>query len=369
MPSRRDYYEVLGVGRDAAAAELKSAYRKLALQYHPDRNRDDPDAAEKFKEASEAYAVLSDDEKRARYDRFGHAGVGAAGGGGFAGGFDPSIFADFSDLFGDLFGFSAPRERHPSGSDLVYRMEITLKDAAFGVEAPVVVSRLQKCATCKGSGAEPGSRPVTCSVCHGRGRQRISQGFLMITRPCPNCGGDGTVIEKPCAECRGEGRTRASHKLEIRIPGGVETGSRLRLAGEGDAGPAGGPPGDLYVVLTVLPQEPFEREGDNLVLRLEVPFPTLVLGGEIAVPTLDGDEERITIPPGTQAGSEIKVRGRGLGRLGRSGRGDLVVRAGVAVPRKPSAKEKELLRTYAETIGAPVGGGKTVLDRAKKIFS
>jgi molecular chaperone DnaJ len=367
MHSRRDYYEVLGVGRDAGAADLKSAYRKLALQHHPDRNRDDPDAAEKFKEASEAYAVLSDDEKRARYDRFGHAGVGGAGAGGFGGGFDPSIFADFSDLFGDLFGFSGPREQHASGSDLVYRMEITLKDAAFGVEAPVVVSRLQKCGTCKGSGAEPGSRPVTCPACRGRGRQRISQGFLMITRPCPNCGGDGKVIEKPCRECRGEGRTRTSHKLEIRIPAGVETGSRLRLAGEGDAGPSGGPPGDLYVVLTVMPQEPFEREGENLVLRLEVPFPTLVLGGEIPVPTLEGDQAEITIPPGTQAGPEIKVRGRGLGRLGRSGRGDLVVRAGVAVPEKPSAREKELLRTYAETIGAPVGG-ETVLDKAKKIF-
>lgn len=367
MSSRRDYYEVLGVGRDAGAAELKSAYRKLALQYHPDRNRDDPDAAERFKEASEAYAVLSDDEKRARYDRFGHAGVGGAGGG-FAGGFDPSIFADFSDLFGDLFGFSGRREQHPSGSDLVYRMEITLKDAAFGVEAPVVVSRLQKCDACKGSGAEPGSRPVTCPACRGRGRQRISQGFLMITRPCPNCGGDGSVIEKPCRECRGEGRTRSSHQLEIRIPAGVETGSRLRLAGEGDAGPLGGPPGDLYVVLTVLPQEPFEREGENLVLRLEVPFPTLVLGGEISVPTLEGDAVEIRIPPGTQAGTEIKVRGRGLGHLGRSGRGDLVVRAGVAVPEKPSAREKELLRTYAEVIGAPVAG-KTVLDKAKKIFS
>lgn len=367
MSSRRDYYEVLGVGRDAGAAELKSAYRKLALQYHPDRNRDDPAAAERFKEASEAYAVLSDDEKRARYDRFGHAGVGGAGGG-FGGGFDPSIFADFSDLFGDLFGFSGQRREQPSGSDLVYRMEITLKDAAFGVEAPVVVSRLQKCSACKGSGAEPGSRPVTCPACHGRGRQRFSQGFLMITRPCPNCGGDGSVIEKPCRECRGEGRTRSSHKLEIRIPAGVETGSRLRLAGEGDAGRAGGPPGDLYVVLTVLPQEPFEREGDNLVLRLEVPFPTLVLGGEISVPTLEGDPVEVKIPAGTAVGTELKVRGRGFGRLGRSGRGDLVVRAGVAVPEKPSARERDLLRTYAELIGAPVGG-KTVLDKAKKIFS
>ena len=365
--SRRDYYEVLGVGRDAGAADLKSAYRKLAMQHHPDRNRDDPAAAEKFKEASEAYAVLSDPEKRERYDRFGHSGVGASGGGGFSG-FDPSIFGDFSDLFGDLFGFSTGRERRTAGSDLVYRMEISLKDAAFGVEAPVVVSRLQTCETCSGSGAEPGSRPITCPACRGRGRQRISQGFLMITRPCGECGGDGKVIEKPCRKCRGEGRTRRQRKLEIRIPPGVETGSRLRLSGEGDAGPAAGPPGDLYVILTVSPQEPFEREGEDLIVRLQAPFPTLALGGEMSVPTLEGDPVTISITAGTQPGSEIKVRGRGLGRLGRSGRGDLVVRVGVAVPEKPSAKEKELLRAYAEATGAPISA-ESVLDKAKKIFS
>jgi molecular chaperone DnaJ len=369
MSPRRDYYEVLGVGRDADVQQLKSAYRKLAREFHPDRNREDPNAAESFKEASEAYAILSDPQKRERYDRFGHAGVrGAAGGGGGFGGFDPSIFADFSDLFGDLFGFSGPRETRMAGSDLVYRMEITLKDAAFGVEAPVVVSRLERCDACKGSGAEPGSRPITCPACRGRGRQRISQGFLMITRSCPNCGGDGKVIEKPCRECRGEGRRRGQRKLEIRIPPGVETSSRLRLAGEGDAGPTGGPPGDLYVVLTVLAQEPFEREGENLVLKLDLPFPTLVLGGEISVPTLEGEPETVTIPPGTQVGSELKLKGRGVGRLGRSGRGDLVIRTSVAVPEKPSAKEKELLRAYGEAIGAPIGG-KSVLDKAKKIFS
>jgi molecular chaperone DnaJ len=368
MAARRDYYEVLGVGRGTDSQELKSAYRRLALQYHPDRNRDDPDAAEKFKEASEAYAVLSDPEKRERYDRFGHAAVSGAGAGGF-GGFDPSVFADFSDLFGDLFGFSGARERPPAGSDLVYRMEITLKDAAFGVEAPVVVSRLEACDECKGSGAERGSRPINCPTCGGRGRQRISQGFLMITRPCSNCGGDGKIIEKPCRECRGEGRRRGQRKLEIRIPAGVETGSRLRLAGEGDAGLAGGRAGDLYVILTVLREEPFEREGDDLVLRLDLPFPTLALGGEVSVPTLEGEPEKLTIPAGTQAGSEIRLRGRGLGHLGRAGRGDLVIRAGVAVPEKPSAKEKELLRAYAEVIGAPIGQGKSVLDKAKKIFS
>jgi molecular chaperone DnaJ len=368
MPTRRDYYEVLGVSREVDAAELKSAYRRLALQYHPDRNPDDPAASEKFKEASEAYGVLSDPERRQRYDRFGHAGVGSAAGGGF-GGFDPSTFADFTDLFGELFGFSSPRERRMAGSDLVYRMEITLKDAAFGIDAPVVVSRLEQCGDCGGSGAQAGTSPVTCSACRGRGRQRISQGFLVVTRPCPNCGGEGKIIEKPCRQCKGEGRKRGQRKLEIRIPAGVETGSRLRLASEGDAGPARGASGDLYVVLTILPDEIFTREGDDLVLALNLPFPTLALGGEISVPTLDGEPEKVTIPAGTQAGNEIRLRGRGLGRLTKSGRGDLVIRAGVAVPERPTAKEKELLREYAELIGAPVGGGNRVIDRAKKIFS
>jgi molecular chaperone DnaJ len=365
MANRRDYYEVLGVSRDADATALKSAYRKLALQHHPDRNPDAPDAAERFKEASEAYAVLSDPEKRARYDRFGSAAFSGTGGSPF-GGFDPSAFGDLSDLFGDLFGFGAARERETRGSDLVYRMEISLSDAAFGIEAPIVVSRLERCETCSGSGAEKGSRPVTCAACGGRGRQRISQGFLMITRPCPNCGGEGKVIEKPCAACRGDGRRRGQHKLEIRIPAGVETGSRLRLSGEGDAGPAGGPAGDLYVVLTVLPHEVFEREGDDLAVRMDLPFPTLVLGGEVSVPTIDGSTEKFTIPAGTAVGKELRKKGLGVGRLGRSGRGDLVLRVGVAVPRKPSAKEKDLLREYAEMTGAPIE--KSVLDKAKKIF-
>ena len=369
MPTRRDYYEILEVSREAGVTELKSAYRRLALKYHPDRNPNDPEAGEKFKEASEAYAVLSDPEKRQRYDLHGRSGVGgAAGGFGGFGGFDPSVFGDFSDLLGDLFGFSAGRERRQAGSDLVYRMEITLKDAAFGVDAPIAISRLEACEVCHGSGAEAGSSPVTCPTCRGRGRQRMSQGFLMVTRPCPQCGGEGRIIEKPCRKCRGEGRQRQSRKLDIRIPPGVETGSRLRLTGEGDAGPSGGSAGDLYVVLTVAAHEVFERAGDDVVLPLNLPFPTLVLGGEVSVPTLDGEAEKVAIPSGTAAGSEIRIKGRGLGRLGRKGRGDLVIRAGVAVPEKPTAREKELLREYAEEIGAPVGG-ETVLDKAKKIFS
>ena len=364
--SKRDYYEILGVGRDAENGALKSAYRKLALQYHPDRNPDDPSAAEKFKEASEAYAVLSDPEKRARYDRFGHAGTGASGGG-F--GFDPSTF-DFSDLFGEIFGFATGgggASRPASGSDIVYRMEISFRDAAFGVEAPLVISRLERCEKCSGSGAQPGTRPKTCPVCRGSGRQRFSQGFLTIARPCPNCRGEGHVIEKPCADCRGEGRKRGSRKLEIRVPAGVETGTRLRLAGEGDAGPNGGHAGDLYVVLSVAEHEAFHREGDDVVVPLELPFPTLVLGGEVSVPTLD-EPESVSIPAGARIGSEIRLRGKGFGRLGHRGRGDLVVRLSVHVPDSPSGEEKELLRRYAEMTGAPVAP-KSVLGKAKKMFS
>src|SRR5215470_4711693 len=366
--SKRDYYEVLGVERSAENGELKSAYRKLALKHHPDRNPDDPEAAEKFKEASEAYAVLSDPEKRARYDRFGHAGLGA-GASGFSG-FDPSVFGEFSDLFENLFGFAGfggGGSARPSGSDVVYRMEVSFQDAAMGVEAPLKISRLVSCDRCSGSGAEPGTRPKTCPGCDGRGRQRFSQGFLVVTRPCATCGGAGRVVEKPCRECRGDGRKRGTREITIRIPAGVETGSRLRIAGEGDAGPAGGPPGDLYVVLTVVEDEIFEREGDDIVLRLDLPFPTLVLGGEVTAPTLEG-EEKFAIPRGTKVGSEMRLHNRGFGRLGRRGRGDFVVRIGVIVPESPSEKEKELLRQYAEMTGAPVAE-KGVFAKAKKIFS
>ena len=369
MAEKRDYYEVLGVGRTAENGELKSAYRKLALKHHPDRNPNDPEAAEKFKEASEAYAVLSDADKRARYDRFGHAGLGAAASG-FGGGFDPSVFGEFSDLFENLFGFAGfggGGPARPAGSDVVYRMEVSFHDAAMGVEAPLKISRLVACDRCSGSGAEPGTRPKTCPGCDGRGRQRFSQGFLVVTRPCTSCGGAGRVVEKPCRECHGEGRKRGTREITIRIPAGIETGSRLRIAGEGDAGPAGASAGDLYVVLSVLEHEAFEREGDDIVLPLELPFPTLVLGGEITAPTLEGDE-KFSISKGTKAGSEIRLHGRGFGRLGRRGRGDFVLRVGVIVPESPSEEEKDLLRRYAGMTGAPVAE-KGVFSKAKKIFS
>jgi molecular chaperone DnaJ len=369
--SQRDYYEILGVERDADEALLKSAYRKLALMHHPDRNPNNPDASEKFKEASEAYAVLSDGEKRARYDRFGHAATGSAGAAGF-GGFDASAFGDLSDLFGGIFGFaSGGGAAGPmAGSDLVYRMQIAFRDAAFGVEAPIAISRLERCDDCEGVGAEPGTKPRTCPACSGRGRQRVTQGFLTMTRPCPNCDGDGQVIDKPCKACGGEGRRRVKKDMTIRIPAGVESNARLRLTGEGDAGPNGGPAGDLYVVLTVADDEVFQREDDDIVVALDLPFPTLVLGGDVTVPTLEG-EQTLTVPPGTAVGAELRLRGQGMGRLGRHGRGDLIARVSVKVPRSPSKEEKEALRQYAELTGAPVGKGKGkgVLGKAKKIFS
>ena len=368
--AKRDYYEILGVGRDADESALKSAYRKLALQHHPDRNPNNPDADERFREASEAYAVLSDAEKRARYDQFGHAGVS---GGGFPGGFDGSAFMDLSELFGGLFGFATggaggAGPQASAGSDLVYRMEISFRDAAFGVQAPIAISRLEPCGPCGGSGAEPGTRPKTCPTCGGRGRQRVSQGFLVMSRSCSRCGGDGSIIEKPCKTCAGEGRLRAKKELSLKIPAGVESGSRLRLTGEGDAGPNGGPAGDLYVVLTVAEDDVFARDGDDIVVRMELPYPTLVLGGEVEVPTLDGSR-KVTVPPGTRVHAELRLRGEGMGRLSRGGRGDLVARVDVHVPSSPSKEERELLRRYAEMTGAPVGKGKGVLGKARKIFS
>jgi molecular chaperone DnaJ len=358
---KRDYYEILGVGRDAGAQELKSAYRKLAIQFHPDKNSGDSEAAEKFKEASEAYAILTDPDKRQRYDRFGHDGVRGGGAG-----FDPSIFADFSDLFGQFFGGSFGRASSPAGEDLVARLEITFEQAAFGTEQAVTVDRLERCEECGGSGAEKGTRPVTCATCQGRGQVRFSQGFFTMARTCPACRGEGTRIEKPCASCRGEGRRPSRRTLTVRIPGGVETGTRLRLSSEGNAAPRGGVPGDLYVILAVADHEIFRREGDDVVVDMELPYTVFVLGAEVDVPTLDGDE-RMTIAPGTRANAEIRLRRRGVHRLGSSGRGDHIVRLSVRVPKSPGKEERELLEGYARMIRAPVSK-KSSFAKVKKIF-
>ena len=358
---KRDYYEVLGVGREAGAAELKAAYRKLAIRFHPDKNAGDPEAAEQFKEASEAYAVLSDPDKRQRYDRFGHEGVRGA-----AAGFDPSMFGDFADLFGQFFGGGFGRPAASAGEDLVARLGITFEQAAFGTEQTVTVERFERCEECGGSGAEKGSRPVACATCRGRGQVRFSQGFFTMARTCPACRGEGTRIEKPCPACRGEGRAGVQRSLTVRIPGGVESGTRLRLASEGNAAPRGGVPGDLYVILDVAPHDVFRRERDDVVIDLELPFPVFVLGAEIEVPTLDG-EEKITIPPGTPASAEIRLRRKGVSRLGASGRGDQIVRLAVRVPKSPSKEERELLESYGRLVGAPAAK-KSSFAKVKKIF-
>ena len=359
------------LARTPTTATLKSAYRKLALQYHPDRNPNDPAAAERFKEASEAYAVLSDGTS-ARATTGSAMRASARGRGGGFGGSTPPPSATFpisSARSSDSRGRRRPgardgRQRSPvPDGDLVSRRRVRSRGAASRLAAGRLreVRGLRRRRRVRAHGRAPSAA--------ARGRQRFSQGFLTVARPCGNCRGEGRVIEKPCSDCRGEGRTRESRNLQIRMPAGVESGSRLRLGGEGDAGPNGGPRGDLYVDLTVADHELFTREGDDVVLTADMPFPTLVLGGEIGVPTVDRTSSRsVTIAPGTRVGSEMRLRGKGIGRLGRRGRGDLVVRAGLSVPESPSSEEKDLLRRYAELDGRPVSG-RGVFEKAKKIFS
>ena len=381
MTSRRDYYEVLGVGREATDQQIKSAYRKLALQYHPDRNPGDKQAEEQFKEAAEAYAVLADAEKRQLYDRFGHAGVSGAGAG--AGGFDPTVFADFSDIFaglGDVFGFgdifgSRRRRGGPQrGADLRYDLEITFDESARGAETTIQIPREETCETCSGSGAAPGTTAETCSQCKGSGQLRYQQGFLTVARPCSNCRGTGKTIAKPCTACRGAGRIGRERKLTVKIPAGIATGQRLRLYGEGEHGSAGGPPGDLYVVVHVQEHSFFHREDDDLYCELPMSFPTLALGGTVRVPTLD-DREELHIPAGTQPGARFKLRGKGMPNVSGRGRGDLHVIARVAVPKKLNKEQKQLLEELARTLPSEKdvaadaeAGDKPFFERVKDIF-
>jgi molecular chaperone DnaJ len=352
---KRDYYEVLGVDRSATDSEIKSAYRKLALKHHPDRNPGNKQAEETFKEAAEAYAVLADRDKRAAYDRFGHAGVGAAAG---AGGFDPSIFSDFGDIFGglgDLFGFGdlfgAARRRHGPmrGADLRYDLEIAFAESASGTETAIQIPRDEACETCGGSGAAPGSSPEVCPQCKGRGQLRYQQGFLTVTRPCGQCRGSGRVITHACDTCRGAGRITRERKLTVRIPPGIASGQRLRLYGEGEHGVNGGPPGDLYVVVHVKEHPFFQRDGDDLVCEAPVSFPILALGGAIEVPTLDG-VTAINVPAGTQTGARFRVRGKGMPNVSGRGRGDLHVVVRPAVPRKMTKEQKKLLEQLAKVM-------------------
>ena len=377
--SKRDYYEVLGIGREANEQQIKSAYRKLALKHHPDRNPGDKKAEEAFKEAAEAYAIISDPEKRTLYDRYGHAGVSGAA----AGGFDPNAFAGFEDIFGnlgDLFGFGdmfGGRRRRGGpqrGSDLRYDLEISFEESYTGTETPIQIPREETCETCTGTGAAPGTSPEVCAQCRGTGQQRFQQGFLTVARPCPTCRGTGRTISKPCQACRGAGRVGRERKITAKIPAGIATGQRLRIYGEGEHGTAGGPAGDLYVVVHVQEHSFFQREGDDLYCEMPIPFPTLALGGEITVPTLAGEEE-IKVSAGTQAGTRFKLRGKGMPNVSGRGHGDLYAIAKVAVPKKLTKEQKHLLEELAKTMpaetietGASENGDKPFFEKVKDIF-
>lgn len=351
--SKRDYYEVLGVSKSADAADVKKAYRRLAMKFHPDRNSEDPDADTKFKEASEAYEVLADQDKRAAYDRFGHAGVEQNGGGadGFAGG----AFGDiFGDVFGDIFGGSrGGGARVRRGADLRYSLELDLEQAVSGDTVEIQVPVLAACDPCGGSGAKPGSNKSTCRDCGGVGQIRVAQGFFSLQQTCPRCRGEGQIITDPCTTCRGQGRVEKSKTLSVRIPAGVDTGDRIRLSGEGEAGPAGGPSGDLYVQVEVREHPIFERDGRNLFCEVPISFVDAALGGELEVPTLDG-RVRLKIPSETQSGKLFRLRGKGVTPVRGGGVGDLLCRVMVETPVRLTEEQKGLLRQFKDSLD----GGK-----------
>jgi len=349
--SRRDYYEVLGVGRDAGETQLKSAYRKLALKYHPDRNPGDAAAEERFKEAAEAYAVLGDPEKRGRYDRFGHAGVSGAGPEGGPG-FNPDIFADFSDILGDFFGFGGfgggRRRAGPArGADLRFDLEISFEDSFAGAETTIQIPREEQCDTCSGSGAAPGSSRENCPQCRGSGQLRYQQGFLVVARTCGQCGGTGQVVRSPCPACRGTGRQTRDRRVTVRIPAGIADGQRLRLHGEGEHGSVGGPPGDLYVVVHVRPHPVFRREEDDLFVEAAVPFPIMTMGGTFKVDGPSGPLD-VNVSAGTPSGTVTTFKSMGMPNVSGRSRGAFHVRLVVAVPRKLSKAQRKLV----EQLGA-----------------
>ena len=358
----RDYYEILGVERSADEAALKSSFRKLAMEHHPDRNGGCEEAAGRFKEINEAYSVLSDPQKRAAYDRFGHAGVnGAAGGGGGAQFHDVNdIFNEvFGDVFGDMFGGRGRQRSGPArGQDLRYDLEITLEQAYAGSEVEITVPASINCETCDGSGARPCTSPTVCGGCGGAGRVRASQGFFSIERACPRCGGSGRLVLDPCEDCHGHGQVRKQRTLQVRIPAGVDDGARIRLAGEGDAGARGGPRGDLYIFLSVRPHDLFDRDGLDLLCTVPVPMAVAALGGEIEAPCLMGGDNcdgecriEVKVPEGAQTGRTVRLKGKGMPSLRSRDRGDLVVELFVETPTKLTARQKELMREFAEICG------------------
>ena len=365
---KRDYYEVLGVQRTATVDDIKKAYRKLAIKFHPDKNPGDSDAEEKFKEAAEAYGVLSDDEKRARYDRYGHQGVGSFGG------FDPNQFADFGDILGDLFGFgdffgaSRRRSTRPArGNDLRYDLTLSFEEAVFGKEVTLEIPRTVTCTTCSGSGAKPGTQPVTCSGCGGRGQIRYSQGFFAVARTCPQCGGAGKVIKDPCATCNGAGRMREERSISVKVPAGVDEGSRLRVAGEGEAGHNGGPSGDLYVFIAVREHAKFTRRDYDIHSEESVSVTKATLGGDVSVDTLDG-KETLRVPAGTQPSQVFRLRGKGVQFLDGSGRGDHYVHVNVRVPSALSDEQRALYEQLA-TIDGESLAERGVFEKVKDFFS
>jgi len=355
--TRRDYYEILGVSRTASDADIKTAYRKLAMKVHPDRNPGDKAAEEKFKEAAEAYAILADAEKRSLYDRFGHAGVKSVPGGA---GFDPSVFQEFGDFadilgnmfgFGDLFGGGRRRGGPQRGADLRYDLEISFEESARGAETTIQIPRQETCETCRGSGSAPGASASTCPQCHGQGQVRFQQGFFTVARTCPQCRGAGKVITKPCQSCRGAGRVSKERTITVKIPPGIAAGQQLRLQGEGEAGSAGGPAGHLYVVVHVQEHAFFRRDGINLFCEIPVHFTTLALGGEVQVPTLDGTET-VKVPEGTQTGTTLRLRAKGMPDVGGRGRGDLFATVQVKTPKKLTREQRRLLEQLASALPA-----------------
>lgn len=350
--SKRDYYEVLGCQKGASADELKKAYRKLAMQYHPDRNPDDPGAEAKFKELNEAYDVLKDEQKRSAYDRFGHAafeqGMGGGRGGGGDFGFGGGGFADiFDEMFGEFMGGGGRRgQASGRGADLRFNMDITLEEAFAGKTATVTVPSSAPCDECKGSGGAGGAQPVSCPTCHGAGKVRAQQGFFTIERTCPTCQGMGRVIKDPCRVCGGAGRVRKEKTLQVTIPAGVEDGTRIRLAGEGEAGMRGAPPGDLYIFLSLAQHRLFQRDGANIYCRVPIPMVTAALGGSIDVPTIDGTLAKVTIPPGTQSGNQFRLRNKGMSVLRSPARGDMFIQAVVEIPVNLTPRQIELLKEF-----------------------
>ena len=372
MP-KRDYYEVLGVNRDASEDEIKKSYRKLAMKHHPDRNPDNPKSEGLFKEAKEAYEVLSDARKRAAYDQYGHAGIDPQGMGAEAAGAGFGSFADaFGDIFGDIFGAGRQRSNVYRGADLRYNLEISLEEAARGTETRVRIPTMEECAACSGSGAKPGTQPTTCTTCGGQGQVRVTQGFFSIQQTCPKCHGSGKVVQNPCATCHGAGRVKRQKTLSVKIPAGVDEGDRIRLSGEGEAGVNGGPAGDLYVVIHIRPHEVFSRESNDLHCEMPISITKAAVGGEIEIPTLDG-YAKIKIPSETQTGKVFRLRGKGIKGVRSNSYGDLLCHVVVETPVNLTARQKELLQELEEINDRDSGRhnprAKSWMDRVKEFFA